>query len=474
MDYFENQYRRILLVSHEMSYTGAPHSLLLMANALRELHYVVDIWTFQTGEFEREFTKNGYEVKVISYPLKYSFELIDNIKKYDLIIANTIFCVSFARLAQKFVKTVLYLREANNLKDIIDSNNLVEEDLLLCKVIVCVSEYAEKSIRRHYPTIKEIKIIHNYVDDVMCNGILNRKVDNSKTNIIVSGTIEPRKGQNIAINAISCLPKDIRNKCILNIIGRKVSWAEDYYEMIQKVDFCNVVFHDEIDNTEDLYQIYKLMDIFVIPSMDESCSLVALEAAMLGKVILMSENVGAKYIVNADCIFECNDYLQLSTKLQDLLINTNKIKKIGLENRKNYERNATKAQYKKEINSYLKKILFYNDIKEHEVKMENNKEIVRVVYITDSNYVMPTIVSITSLIHNKNKRTKLEINVIGVGLSIEEKNKFTSILNKNKSDNCWINIIDKDNMLSDFRIENFHVSPAALYKFFLAEIFPDY
>jgi glycosyltransferase involved in cell wall biosynthesis len=39
-------------------------------------------------------------------------------------------------------------------------------------------------------------------------------------------------------------------------------------------------------------------DVVVVPSRDESCSLVALEGAMMGKPLIVTENVGAKYLVN--------------------------------------------------------------------------------------------------------------------------------------------------------------------------------
>lgn len=36
----------------------------------------------------------------------------------------------------------------------------------------------------------------------------------------------------------------------------------------------------------------------VVPSRDESCSLVALEGAMMSKPLILTENIGAKYILD--------------------------------------------------------------------------------------------------------------------------------------------------------------------------------
>ena len=56
--------KKVLLISHEMSYTGAPRSLLNMAKVLQKEKIKVSVWSLETGEFEREFAKEKIEVKL--------------------------------------------------------------------------------------------------------------------------------------------------------------------------------------------------------------------------------------------------------------------------------------------------------------------------------------------------------------------------------------------------------------------------
>ena len=49
--------QKILLVSHEMTYTGAPRSLLNIAKILKKSGTEVDVWTLKKGDFQREFEK---------------------------------------------------------------------------------------------------------------------------------------------------------------------------------------------------------------------------------------------------------------------------------------------------------------------------------------------------------------------------------------------------------------------------------
>lgn len=98
---------KILLVSHEMTYTGAPRSLLEMGRLLRDCGFSVDVWTLKSGEFEEEFRKQGMEAKKISFPEDASEALSEQLAGYGIAIANTIFCAAFAGYAQRFTRTVL-------------------------------------------------------------------------------------------------------------------------------------------------------------------------------------------------------------------------------------------------------------------------------------------------------------------------------------------------------------------------------
>ena len=70
--------------------------------------------------------------------------------------------------------------------------------------------------------------------------------------------------------------------------------------------------------------------------------------------------------------------------------------------------------------------------------MSENKY--HVVYITDENYVMPTCVSIVSLIKNKSASIKYCVNIIADKVSEKNKNIFRELHSKD----CEINIIDTD------------------------------
>ena len=90
-----------------------------------------------------------------------------------------------------------------------------------------------------------------------------------------------------------------------------------------------------------------------------------------------------------------------------------------------------------------------------------------IVYITDNNYIFPTLVSISSLLHNAT--SKIIVNIVSVDVSKENKEIIKNYQNRKIS----INIIDVKNTFLNLGENHFYVSKASLFKFMLPEIFPN-
>lgn len=89
-----------------------------------------------------------------------------------------------------------------------------------------------------------------------------------------------------------------------------------------------------------------------------------------------------------------------------------------------------------------------------------------IVLITDDNYIKPTIVTITSLLMNKYHNTNYKIYVIGNKLSEESQKLFSAFEN--------VELLHVKNDFSAFEGTHQHVSAAALFKFKIPELFPQY
>lgn len=103
--------------------------------------------------------------------------------------------------------------------------------------------------------------------------------------------------------------------------------------------------------------------------------------------------------------------------------------------------------------------------------MLNATEPLHIVFISDENYVMPTVVAISSIYHNKNINAHYCIHVICCEVTDKSKELFRNL----NSDNFEVQVVEvqQSDELAECKIKNLHVSTAALYKFNIANLFPD-
>lgn len=112
------------------------------------------------------------------------------------------------------------------------------------------------------------------------------------------GTIEPRKGQDLAIRGLLALPKSVQSAIKFRIFGQVVS------EQVRKTISQLANGHKFIEISDNLPQVEYLdelakSDIVMITSRDEPFSCVALDAVMSGVPIICSETVGiSAYLEN--------------------------------------------------------------------------------------------------------------------------------------------------------------------------------
>lgn len=297
-----NSKKRILLVTHEMDYAGSEHSLKRVALALKKAGYIVNVWSYQQGDFAKEFKKVDIQIRIVNGDKVDQKEYVDEYKKYDLIIANTVATYKVVKAAQDIVPTIWYIREAQNIPQFFHGKGEIYETLCTAYCIYTVSEYAKEFICENYNS--NVHVIHNCVDDEYkeYHCINRKKKRNEVVKFLTLGTIEERKGYDVYFRAYMQLPEEYRKKCELHFAGRTANWAKKYsqdlFEEIKSYD--NIIYHGEIQDRSKLLKLIDGMDVVVVASRDESCSLVALEGAMMGKALLVTKNTGAKYIVKEE------------------------------------------------------------------------------------------------------------------------------------------------------------------------------
>lgn len=353
------QNKKIVLFSHDLTVTGAPLALYKIALILKENGWSVLIVAPKGGALIDLLKKEAITYMIIPHILQAKESIYQKLfAKFDAAICNTYAGAYAAGCLQKFLPTLLYIHEA---KEGLSELTSGEEHFLAglplpvflqkIKNVACVSDFAAEFYQPYVKT--KIKIIRNFVDDTVLPQYHNTT---SRLKIGYVGSIDGiRKKTDLLCEAFARLVQKYP-QIELHIIGNT---SGAYAQKLMQQYTKGIVWQGEmVGQAKD--QLFNEMDIIVIPSLLESCSLVALEAAAYSKPVIITDCVGAKYMFehqesamiakagDVDSLAQCMEQLICDKKLRDNL---------SINARQAYEHYATREIMQKELLAVLQKIM---------------------------------------------------------------------------------------------------------------------
>ncbi len=151
-------------------------------------------------------------------------------------------------------------------------------------------------------------------------------IPRAKIYVGLVGSIEPRKGHDVLLNAIAGLPSEMRQQIHILFVGsdknedqRSQRWLDGLVEStglgdcVTQIKYC------------DPYPLYKIMDIFVLPSRQEGFPLTAVEGMMSGICVVRSNCEGADLQITDGVdgrLFQVDDVEGLRSILAELINNS--------------------------------------------------------------------------------------------------------------------------------------------------------
>ncbi len=342
---------RVLLVSPEMAYTGALGSLLRMARVLLAAGYAVEVWAARSGPFEEQFARLGVEVRVVSAADVGRRENIERAGRFSACICNAIGTAPFVAALRRRLPLVWYIREATNLPFFLAGDPLRARLLRKHRGVVCVSEYAAQAISPY--TGRPPRVVHNSVEDMAAAAAPHVPGTGEAVTFIQLGSIEQRKGYDVLLRAWQGMPEDYRRRSRLRFAGAPIqsstafcSWLFAEVDKTEGVEYLGLI----TDAAEKTRAVSKA-DVVVVASRDESCSLPALEACMLSRPLVVTENVGAKYMVGPEngLVVATGDVEALRGALMHMIDARGRLADMGAASRRIYEQEASMQSYARGI-----------------------------------------------------------------------------------------------------------------------------
>ncbi|MBP3546563.1 MAG: glycoside hydrolase family 99-like domain-containing protein [Alphaproteobacteria bacterium] len=355
-DVIEDKVKNILLISHDLSISGASMSLFGIAKILKKQGNIVHFHSLSNGPLSTEIHSQGIDLTIENKEISNKLAS-DN---FDLVICNTILTYRYVKKCiDKNIPYIWYIREALEIPSFCKKYHGLTNVLKKAKNIVTVSEYAKQHIVTYN---KNVKIIHNFVEDTF--KITKKRKKQTPLQFTIVGYFTPRKAFHICIDAFMSLDRNIRKNAVLNIVGKMGGNTKDYWKPLFKKTkkIPNIIWHNEV--TGDIKQsLFENTDVFVVPSFDESCSRIVLEATMLGKPCIISENIGAKYMINENTgwICETGNIEALSSLMKDIISDKYNLTEMGNSARQKYIETSTPDVYEQNLNELIQERLKYHE-----------------------------------------------------------------------------------------------------------------
>ena len=285
--------KRILLVSHEMSVTGAPNSLLRQARYFRAAGYAVDVWFSCAGALEARYREEGFEPVFVEddrTAIRAAWERRSG--EYALVICNTTRTYRAVDVLWHLgAKVAWFIRETKLLDEDYWKDRAFARLFAAFPNLYTVSPYAAAIVRRYNP---HVRVIYNSVADAW-------KAAAAPAGCVrfgFIGSLIPVKGVDLLVTAFTRLHGRFPG-CELRIAGNlSIGLGEELRR--KTADNPSVKWLGELQGAEKR-AFFDAVDVLCVPSLDEPSGLTVIEGTMYGKAILTTDCTGANYLVDEAC-----------------------------------------------------------------------------------------------------------------------------------------------------------------------------
>lgn len=350
-----NEKGNIILISHELSRTGAPVVLADTAKILMKNGYFVIVVTPVDGPLKDEILDNGIpvivsnEMKEIFYKkmkkedFKKKLTLDTLVNSFDITLMCTATLYNFvSRYINTDRKIIWWIHEGHVSYNIL--GNRLPKKISSNISVFGGGQYVCDQLKLFGFDYGQTVLNYGVVDTTDKKKILyNRKGKSVK--FLLAGSVCERKGQLILFEAIDKLSYKYLKKSEFIFIGKPysddIASQNIYTKMLKMKDrYPNVTIKSEISR-EELYDIYNEIDVLVVPSTDDPMPVVATENFMMGNICICSSNTGTSHYI-IDCensfVFETNNSDELCEKIIKIIDNMNNLSNMTKKSREIYDK----------------------------------------------------------------------------------------------------------------------------------------
>lgn len=319
--------KKTALLSTDLALGGTAIALFHMAETMKRNGYDIVFASMIDGPLRERLQSCGIPVVVDPNLQIATMREVGWVQGCRLIVCNAINYHIFLSERRTDIPMIWWLHDSSFFYDGVDKtvlNRIPMENLR----VLSVGPVPAGVVRKYVPDMPVGQLLYGVRDTAMENGKDSGPVErentedrqknsgNGKVCFVVIGHIEERKGQDILLQAVMHLEKEIRERAEFYLVGQNSSlMARRIMERAEGIPEITVT--GTMDRA-GISQILQRADMLVCPSREDPMPTVAAEAMMHGVPCLVSDVTGtAAYInrgENGD-VFESGNVKELSDRI---------------------------------------------------------------------------------------------------------------------------------------------------------------
>lgn len=358
--------KKILVITHQLSRTGAPIVLLDMVRVYKNQGYKIDVITMLDGELRENLEDMGISVKVQECFIDRAEEFYQFAGNYDMVISNTLITYEVIHiLNQSEIPVLWWLHEGKQYFEYFASV-LPDFHKLSSNIhVFSVGYYVQQVLSELYEY--ETEILPFGVEDVPISGQKNTSVQSgeNKVKFLTAGTYSKVKAQDVLAEAIRMLPEEYLSQAEFYFCGNEQMYDEEVYGPVKKLceEYENVTMLAQLPHQEMLKQM-EVCDCLIVPSRIDPVPTVAVEMMMKESPCLCTEVCGiAHYIedgVNGFTV-PVEDAKALKDKIEEIIDQRDKLTLIGEKGREIYDKYFSKKVFEPRVKKIAEKYMYPED-----------------------------------------------------------------------------------------------------------------
>ena len=346
-DVFSASGRRAVVMSHELTMTGAPIVLVSAIPVLRSMGYeVVVLGPSDEGSLPL-FLDAGAAVVTRSDCVT-SSSLWELATGADFVLANTIVEAPAVRtLNGSFVPVLWWLHDAFAGYPYIVHQipKTLGENLHVCAVGSHATA-AIHSVRPDFPVEQLIYGLPDYAQEQFPRYDLS--FAGGRPVFVTVGSLEPRKGQDILCDAIRRLPDALRQKAAFLFVGKAADSAimADIHRLTEA--YPDTVFYRKRLERPEIKSLMQQCACVVCSSRDDPMPTFVTEGLIFGKPAIVSEHTGTAGLVTEGVdgfVYRDDDPEQLAALLAYAIEHTDQLAAMHPACRRLYEEHYTNQSF---------------------------------------------------------------------------------------------------------------------------------